>query len=1026
MFGLWTIVTVSAFAGPVDVVRHNVAVGVAHAPGELMVQFDGGAQALSSLAEAQGCTVHHRFGKRPIYDVRCDPEREPEMLVEGWATLPGVDWVEASFFVDPDVQPDDWQNDQWHLANRGQTIDGDVGTPGVDISAFDAWDQHVGNASVVVAILDSGVYPDHIDLVDRMVVNPGEDCHNGIDDDGNGYIDDCSGWDAADMDGDANPLTVDKEECSSWNLYHGSFIAGLIGAAGDDDVGYVGVLWDVAIMPLKLIRDESCQTTSAAYVEATLYAIDNGADVMNMSFSSGGYSKLFEQALQDSDAAGMLSALSAGNDSEDLDEYFVYPKHYDFENRLIVANTTNIDALNNSSNWGSVMVDIAAPGTDMTSCDVDSVDDYRTGSGTSYSAPLVAGAFALVWSAYPELDAQQVMDAVIGGADPVANLDCAYTPWCVSTGVRLNLDGALTEAATIAAQPRLDVEVIAVDDSTGDGDGLLEPGEAAIVEIEFTNTGGADAEGVTVTLTTGNGDLTLDNGVLDLGTVPAGTTVSSLAIPDDLAVSVAEDCSRGRDAYVAVEFEDASGAVVTDGTSLRLWCADNRPLLSFDRFEIDDDNDQSFGDDDGLAELGELIELEVELFNAGDEANGVTAWLGSNTPYVRITDNQVDMTSIPAGGTGGTLGNDHDFDFEISPLCPDDQNASFDLLVRDNDGQQWVETFEVPLYCAGLGIDLLVTEVIVDDTDGDGMLEAGEVADILLRVENVGGANAEDVELVLVPSAKGLPELTDDEAWIGDVPTLASLTNRYDRLELQVDEACTDNQVARYDVVMTEAWQQEFVDTVDIDVRCDPDEDDDGASYGADCDDLDPQVYPGAPERCNGVDDDCDGEIDEDPADGTPWYTDADGDGAGDPSTAVHACAQPPGLVASSGDCDDGDAAVHPGGIERCNGVDDDCNELVDDDALDASTWYADDDGDGFGNPDMATAACEAPDGTVTNDDDCDDDDALTTLVCPSPYESAGCATGMTVPGAGLALMAALGVVGRRRRPTLPVRGRSG
>ncbi len=143
-----------------------------------------------------------------------------------------------------------------------------------------------------------------------------------------------------------------------------------------------------------------------------------------------------------------------------------------------------------------------------------------------------------------------------------------------------------------------------------------------------------------------------------------------------------------------------------------------------------------------------------------------------------------------------------------------------------------------------------------------------------------------------------------------------------------------------------------------------------------DCDDSDASIHPGADEICNGIDDDCDGELDEGSADLTTWYGDEDGDGYGDPHSSVTACEQPKGHVADATDCDDGDAAVNPAADELCNGVDDDCDgELDGDDAIDAATWYADDDADGYGDMASTTAACQQPSGFVGNDFDCDDGD---------------------------------------------------
>ena len=145
---------------------------------------------------------------------------------------------------------------------------------------------------------------------------------------------------------------------------------------------------------------------------------------------------------------------------------------------------------------------------------------------------------------------------------------------------------------------------------------------------------------------------------------------------------------------------------------------------------------------------------------------------------------------------------------------------------------------------------------------------------------------------------------------------------------------------------------------------------------GDDCDDADPSINPGAAETCNGVDDDCNGSVDDNPTDGTIWYADADSDGFGDPLNSVLACAQPAGHVTNDQDCDDGDATINPNGTEVCNGLDDDCNGTVDDNATDATTWYADADGDGFGDVGNSALACSAPPGFVSNSFDCDDGDA--------------------------------------------------
>ena len=160
---------------------------------------------------------------------------------------------------------------------------------------------------------------------------------------------------------------------------------------------------------------------------------------------------------------------------------------------------------------------------------------------------------------------------------------------------------------------------------------------------------------------------------------------------------------------------------------------------------------------------------------------------------------------------------------------------------------------------------------------------------------------------------------------------------------------------------------------------------------GDDCNDTLPTVHPAASEVCNGTDDDCDGVVDEpDASDASIWHADGDADGYGSTTEVLTACEQPDGYVADDLDCDDADNAVHPAAVEVCDGMDDDCNGLTDDDPVDSVLWYAAADADGYGDSAVSVGGCSQPVGFVANNDDCDDSDAALGTVTTWYYDGDG------------------------------------
>jgi len=345
-------------------------------------------------------------------------------------------------------------NNLWGMHNTGQT----GGTDDADIDAPEAW-EIITDSNVIVAVIDSGVDYTHPDLAANMWVNQGEIPGNGIDDDGNGYIDDIYGYDFCTYDDDANdPDPYD-------DLGHGTHCSGTIGAVGDNNEGVTGVCWNVKIMALKFLASSANGWTYDA-IKCIEYAVDNGAKVLSNSWRYYEGNPRFPdvQALKDAveaaDANGVLFVAAAGNEGYNNDSNPAYPASYNCNNIISVMATDHTDQRSiwglKSSNFGLTTVDLAAPGSDIFSCLPGS--DYESWGGTSMATPHVAGACALVWAASPNLTYLQVKDAVMRTADPLASLEGL----CV-TGGRLNLYKAVKYKAPF---PDL---ILEKDDDVGDG-----------------------------------------------------------------------------------------------------------------------------------------------------------------------------------------------------------------------------------------------------------------------------------------------------------------------------------------------------------------------------------------------------------------------------------------------------------------------------------------------------------------------------------------------------------------------------
>jgi subtilisin family serine protease len=379
-----------------------------------------------------------------------------------------------------------------------------------------AWDITKGDTSVVIAIIDTGVDWDHPDLSGNIWINWNEIESNGIDDDNNGYTDDYRGWDFGGFTGvpDNNPVEDQAD--------HGTHVAGIASASTDNGIGIASIGFNSKIMAVKTCQNNFRNQFGQPFIlfgyEGIVYAVDNGAQIINCSWGGGGFSLFEEEVIDYAVSNGSLVVAAAGNDNS---PFPFYPSGY--VNVLSVASTNSSDVKSSFSNYGST-IDVSAPGSAIQSTWFNNV--YTSISGTSMSSPLAAGLAALVKSYFPLYTPLQVGEQIRVNSDDISPLNPSFGD-LLGKG-RINAFKSLSNLNSISVRA---IEVNFSDSAPGgNGDGIFQGGETISLRIKFINFLNS-TENLAINLESRNSYSTVSNGFFNAGAIASQDSFDNFTAP---------------------------------------------------------------------------------------------------------------------------------------------------------------------------------------------------------------------------------------------------------------------------------------------------------------------------------------------------------------------------------------------------------------------------------------------------------------------------------------------------------------
>ncbi|MBN2029233.1 S8 family serine peptidase [bacterium] len=428
---------------------------------------------------------HQTNGSRlsSIFKIQLFQGKDVFQAVETLSLDPSVEWAEPVYEQALCYDPDDVHiGSQWYLDQ---------------IQARRAWDQFKGDTTVVMGIVDTGVNLTHPDLSANIWKNPGETVGDGIDNDGNQFVDDVHGWDFGAYDNDPNPSeSITITDLLRW---HGTGVSGVAGAVTDNGIGMAAPAFNAKIMAVKVMNEDGIIWS---HISATgiVYAIDNGADIINASFG-GPASNVTLEAVNYADEHDVLIIAAAGNDNSDSP---IYPAGYPSVISVAASDQNDERAIfgfAQGSNYGYT-VDVTAPGIHMVT--TWNQNGYTYASGTSLSTPLTASVAALLKGHHPEWDADQIGEQIRVSSDPIDDLNPSFEKK-LGYG-RINADRAL-----MLSSPAIQfTEVTLVEGSNAKNDSIFDPGEEILVTFKVKNFL-EPTSGIQLDLKTDNSDVILQD-----------------------------------------------------------------------------------------------------------------------------------------------------------------------------------------------------------------------------------------------------------------------------------------------------------------------------------------------------------------------------------------------------------------------------------------------------------------------------------------------------------------------------------